>query len=43
MAIKYRIPEQAINRTGCFQKIREPPPDSRGNSYKQHTSSIITS
>lgn len=29
MAIKYRIPEQAIDRTGCFQKIREPPPDNK--------------
>lgn len=42
MAIKYRIPE-AIDRTGCFQKIREPPPDSMGTSYKQHTSNIIAS
>lgn len=28
MAIKYRIPE-AIDRMGCFQKIREPPPDNK--------------
>lgn len=43
MAIKYRIPEQATDRAGCFQKIREPPPDSMGTSYKQHTSNIIAS
>lgn len=40
MAINY--PKKAIDRTGCFQKIREPPSDSGKVALNNiHTSSII--